>query len=321
MEMRQLGHTGLRVAALCLGGNVFRWTIDEPQSFAVLDAYAGEGGNFIDTADAYARWAPGNHGGESEEVLGNWMAARGNRDQMIIATKLGSPMGEGPNERGLSRQHIIQATEASLRRLRTDYIDIQQSHQDDPTTPMEETMRAYDDLIRQGKVRYIGASNFAAWRVMQALWTSDRHGYAPYVTLQPRYNLLARAEFEREVQPMCVAMGIGVIPYASLASGFLTGKYRPGGTMPISARASGVQQRYMNEHGFRVLAALDDISGRHDASPAQVSLAWLLAQPAITAPIASATTPDQLHDLVRATELCLTEEDLTRLDEVSKEGQ
>jgi aryl-alcohol dehydrogenase-like predicted oxidoreductase len=320
MQMRQLGRTGLRVAALCLGGNVFRWTIDEPQSFVVLDAYAESGGNFIDSADVYARWAPGNHGGESEEVLGNWMAARGNRDQMIIATKLGSPMGDGPNERGLSRQHIIQATEASLRRLRTDYIDLQQSHQDDQATPLEETLRAYDDLIRQGKVRYIGASNFAAWRLMQALWTSDRHGFAPYVSLQPRYNLLARAEFEREVQPMCVAMGIGVIPYSSLASGFLTGKYRPDGDLPISARAGGVQRSYMNARGFRVLAALDAIAGRHDASPAQVSLAWLLAQRAITAPIASATTPDQLRDLLRATELRLTEEDLATLNEASKDA-
>lgn len=318
MQMRQLGRTGLRVAALCLGGNVFRWTIDEAQSFAVLDAYAEAGGNFIDTADVYARWVEGHRGGESEEVLGNWMAARGNRDRMIIATKLGSSMGEGPNDHGLSRQHIIQATEASLRRLRTDYIDIQQSHQDDPRTPMEETLRAYDDLIRQGKVRYIGASNYSAWRMMQALWTSDKYGYAAYISLQPRYNLLAREEFERELQPMCVALGIGVIPYSSLASGFLTGKYRPNGTMPISARAGGVQQRYMNERGFRVLAALDDIAGRHDASPAQVSLAWLLAQPAITAPIASATTPDQLHDLLRATNLRLTGEDLAQLDEVSK---
>jgi aryl-alcohol dehydrogenase-like predicted oxidoreductase len=279
----------------------------------VLDAYAEGGGNFIDTADVYARWADGNSGGESEHVLGNWMQMRGNREQIIIATKVGSAMGERPNEKGLSRQHIMQGVEASLRRLRTDYIDLYQAHYDDPSTPLEETMRAFDDLIRQGKVRYIGASNYTAWRLMQALWTSDQHDLASYVSLQPRYNMLDHAEFERELQPLCQQMGIGVIPYSSLASGFLTGKYRPHHDMPISARASGVEKRYMNERGFKVLNALDSVASKHDVSPAQIALAWLLAQPAITAPIASATTPDQLRDLLHATEVTLGDEDLHAL--------
>ncbi len=313
MRYRQLGKTGLQVAALCLGGNVFGWTIDEAASFAVLDAYAEAGGNFIDTADVYARWAPGNSGGESEHVLGNWMQMRGNREQMIIATKVGFPMGDRPNEKGLSRQHIMQGVEASLRRLRTDYLDLYQAHGDDPNTPLEETMRAFDDLVRQGKVRYIGASNFAAWRLMQALWTSDRYNLAGYVSLQPRYNLIDR-DFERELQPMCREMGLGVIPYSSLASGFLTGKYRPHLDMPISARASGVQNRYMNERGYRVLSAVDGVAAKHDVSPAQIALAWLMAQPAVTAPIASATTPDQLRDLLHATEVTLDDDDLNALN-------
>lgn len=319
MEYRQLGKSGLRVAALCLGGNTFGWTTDEPASFAVLDAYAEGGGNFIDTADVYARWIPGGKGGESETVLGNWLRERRNRAQMVIATKVGSPMGDRPNETGLARQHIMQAVEDSLRRLQTDYIDLYQSHQDDQNTPLDETLRAYDDLIRQGKVRYIGASNYRAWRLMQALWTSERHGYAAYVSEQPYYNLLGRTAFERDVQPMCVAQGIGVIPYSSLASGFLTGKYRPDHDTPISARAGGVQRRYMNARGYRVLDALDRLAGQHSASPAQIALAWLMAQPAVTAPIASATTPDQARDLLHATAVHLSADDLRTLDEVSKE--
>ena len=317
MEMRKMGRTGLKVAPICFGGNVLGWTTDERTSFDVLDAYAEGGGNFIDSADVYSRWVPGHVGGESETVLGNWMQARGNRAQMIVATKLGSEMGGGPNERGASRGHIMDAVEASLRRLQTDYIDLYQAHIDDRDTPLEETLRAFDDLIQQGKVRYIGASNYTAWRLATALWASDRHGYARYETLQPRYNLAARADYERELEPLCQEQGIGVITYSSLASGFFSGKYRAGQDLPATPRAQGVQRGYMNEKGFAILDAVEGVARELSATPGQVALAWILARPAITAPIASATSVEQTRELLAAADLHLNADALAILDAAS----
>src|SRR5262249_44259973 len=275
MLMRKLGGTGMKVAALCLGGNTFGWTTDQKASEAVLDAYLEAGGNFIDTADVYARWVPGNAGGESEIVLGRWMAARRNRSAVVIATKVMAPIGPGPIDTGLSRQHIVQGVEASLARLQTDYIDLYQAHWDDRETPLEETLRAFDDLVRQGKVRYLGASNHVAWRLTRSLWESDKHGYARYECLQPKYNLVFRDEYERELEPLCVEQGVGVIPYSSLGSGFLSGKYRPGAALPTTARAANVQKGYMTDRGFAVLAAMDKVGGKIGASPAQIALSWL----------------------------------------------
>jgi aryl-alcohol dehydrogenase-like predicted oxidoreductase len=317
MLTRTLGRTGLKVSALCLGGNTFGWTTDQPASEAVLDAYLDAGGNFIDTADVYARWAPGNKGGESETALGIWMAARSNRHRVILATKVCGPMGPGPNDAGLSRLHIMQAVEASLARLRTEYIDLYQAHWDDKDTPLEETLRAFDDLVRQGKVRYIGASNHVAWRLTRALWESDRRGHVRYECLQPKYNLVIRDEYERELEPLCLEQGIGVIPYSSLASGFLSGKYRRGGALPTTARAGGVQKTYMTERGFAVLGAVEKVAAGIGATPAQVALSWLVHRPGITAPIASATSVDQLTELVSGIDLKLDAEATKTLDEAS----
>jgi aryl-alcohol dehydrogenase-like predicted oxidoreductase len=283
----------------------------------VLDAYLEAGGNFIDTADVYARWAPGNKGGESETALGVWMAARRNRQAVIIATKVCGPMGASPNDGGLSRQHIMEGVEASLRRLQTDYIDLYQAHWDDKDTPLDETLRAFDDLVRQGKVRYLGASNHVAWRLTRALWESDRHGYARYECLQPKYNLVIRDEYERELEPLCLEQGIGVIPYSSLASGFLSGKYRRGGQLPATARAAGVQKTYMNERGFAVLAAVEKVAAGTGATPAQVALSWLAHRPGITAPIASATSVAQLKEIAAAIDLRLDAETTAALDQAS----
>ena len=317
MLMRTLGRTGMKVAALCLGGNTFGWTTDQKASEAVLDAYLECGGNFIDTADIYARWAPGNTGGESETALGAWMAARKNRHAVILATKLGGPMGPGPNDAGLSRLHMMQAVEASLRRLKTDYIDLYQAHWDDRDTPLEEALRGFDDLVRQGKVRYIGASNHVAWRLTRALWESDRHGYVRYECLQPKYNLVIRDEYERELEGLCLEQGIGVIPYSSLASGFLSGKYHRGGDLPATARAAGVQKTYMTDRGFAVLAAVEKVAAAVGATPAQVALSWLAHRPGITAPIASATSVAQLKEIVGAIELELDADARATLDQAS----
>jgi aryl-alcohol dehydrogenase-like predicted oxidoreductase len=317
MLMRKLGRTGMKVAALCLGGNTFGWTTDQKASEAVLDAYMEAGGNFIDTADIYSRWAPGNKGGESETAMGTWMAARKNRQSVILATKLGGPMGPGPNETGLSRLHMVEAVEASLRRLKTDYIDLYQAHWDDRETPLEETLRGFDDLVRQGKVRYIGASNHAAWRLALALGESARRGYVRYECLQPKYNLVIRDEYERELEPLCLEQGVGVIPYSSLASGFLSGKYKKGADKPSTARAAGVEKIYMNERGFRVMAAVEKVAAGAGATPSQVAIAWLAHRPGITAPIASATTVSQLKELVGGVELKLDAEAVKTLDEAS----
>jgi aryl-alcohol dehydrogenase-like predicted oxidoreductase len=317
MLTRTLGRTGLKVSALCLGGNTFGWTTDQPASEAVLDAYLDAGGNFIDTADVYARWAPGNKGGESETALGIWMAARRHRHAVIIATKVCGPMGPGPNDKGLSRLHIMRAVEDSLQRLRTDYIDLYQAHWDDRETPLEETLRAFDDLVRQGKVRYIGASNHVAWRLTRALWESDRRGYVRYECLQPKYNLVFRDEYERELEPLCLEQTIGVIPYSSLASGFLSGKYRRGGALPTTARAAGVQKTYMTERGFAVLGAVEKVAAGVGATPAQVALSWLVHRPGITAPIASATSVAQLKEIAGAVDLTLDAESTKTLDQAS----
>jgi aryl-alcohol dehydrogenase-like predicted oxidoreductase len=317
MLMRTLGRTGMKVAALCLGGNTFGWTTDQKASEAVLDAYMEAGGNFIDTADIYSRWAPGNKGGESETALGTWMAARRNRPAVIVATKLGGPMGPGPNDAGLSRRHMMEAVEASLTRLQTDYLDVYQAHWDDRDTPLDEALRGFDDLVRQGKVRYIGASNHVAWRLTRALWESDRHGYVRYECLQPKYNLVIRDEYERELEPLCLEQGLGVIPYSSLASGFLSGKYRRGADKPATARAAGVEKIYMNDRGFRVLAAVEKVAAGAGATPAQVALSWLAHRPGITAPIASATSVSQLKELLGGIELVLDAEARTTLDQAS----
>ncbi|MBM4443590.1 MAG: aldo/keto reductase [Candidatus Rokubacteria bacterium] len=317
MLMRKLGRTGLKVAALCLGGNTFGWTTDQQASEAVLDAYMDAGGNFIDTADVYSRWAPGNKGGESETALGLWMAARKNRAQVIMATKVCGPMGPGENDKGLSRAHIVDGVEASLRRLQTDYIDLYQAHWDDKDTPLEETLRAFDDLVKQGKVRYIGASNYVAWRLTSALWQSDVKGLVRYESIQPKYNLVFRDEYERELEPLCLEQQIGVIPYSSLGSGFLSGKYRAGQALPSTARAAGVERGYMTDRGFAVLAAVDTVASKLGATPAQIALAWMIHRPGITAPIASATSVAQLKEIVASVDLKLDAEAIAELDAAS----
>ncbi|PYN41429.1 MAG: aldo/keto reductase [Candidatus Rokuibacteriota bacterium] len=317
MLMRKLGRTGLRVAALCLGGNTFGWTTDQKASEAVLDAYLEAGGNFIDTADVYSRWVPGHAGGESETVLGTWMKARGNRRAVIIATKVMGPMGPGPNDTGLSRQHIVEGVEDSLRRLQTDFIDLYQAHWDDRDTPLEETLRAFDDLVRQGKVRYIGASNYHAWRLTRALWESDRRAFVRYESIQPKYNLVFRDEYERELEPLCLEQSLGVIPYSSLGSGFLSGKYHRGRDLPKTARAGSVQKTYMTDRGFTVLEAVEKVAASAGATPAQVALSWLAHRPGITAPIASATSVAQLKELVGGIELQLDADARATLDRAS----
>ncbi len=314
MKKRKLGNSGLEVAPLAFGGNVFGWTVDEPTSFELLDRFVASGFNLIDTADVYSKWSPGNKGGESETILGNWLKRSGNRRKVAIATKVGSEMA--PGSKGLSRAYIVRAVEDSLKRLQTDYIDLYQSHIDDAETPLEETLEAYAQLVKQGKVRAIGASNYGAERLAQALEVSQQHGYPGYQSLQPEYNLYDRASYETKLEPICQKHALGVIPYFSLASGFLTGKYRSEDDVSKSARAKFVK-KYLNERGFRILQALDQVAGRLHSTPAQVSLAWLLARPSITAPIASATSLDQLKDLMEATELELDRPAIELLNQAS----
>jgi aryl-alcohol dehydrogenase-like predicted oxidoreductase len=321
MHYRHLGRTGLKVSAICLGAMQFGWTADEPASFAVLDAFFEAGGTFIDTADVYSRWVPGNPGGVSEEILGRWMQQRGNRRQIVLATKARGRMWDGPNGEGLSRAHIMQAADDSLRRLGTDYIDLYQSHAYDAETPIEETLEAFNDLVRAGKVRYIGCSNYPSWRLALALGASEQRGLARYDSLQPHYNLARRGEFERELDALCRDQGLGVIPYSPLAGGFLTGKYRRGEPVPASDRADNVQKRYFNEHGWAILDALGAVAEEHDTQPTQVALAWLLARPAITAPIVGANTPAQLGASLGAVELALSAEQIERLDAASAWGE
>lgn len=314
MQKRKLGNSALLVAPIAFGGNVFGWTADEKRSFELLDAFIDAGFNLVDTADSYSRWAPGNKGGESEIILGNWFQRSGKRDKVVLATKLGSDMGEG--RKGLSRKYIFESIEGSLQRLQTDYIDLYQSHRDDPDTTQEETLAAYAELIKQGKIRVIGASNFTAARLASSLEVSKQNGWPRYESLQPNYNLYDRAGFESELEPLCLRENIGVISYFSLASGFLAGKYRSEADLEGRARA-GMVKKYVNDRGYRILAALDEVAKEQNSSLVQVALAWLIARPSITAPIASATSVEQLKDLLAATKLTLTPVSIARLNEAS----
>ncbi|SHE55542.1 aldo/keto reductase [Streptoalloteichus hindustanus] len=309
--MTTINGTDLDVFPLCFGGNVFGWTADQDTSFAVLDAYAAAGGNFLDTADAYSAWVDGNSGGESETIIGRWLAARGNRDDVVIATKC----GRLPGLTGLSAGTIRTAAENSLRRLGVDHVDVLYAHRDDPDTPLEETLTAFDALVREGKVRHVAASNYSPGRLAEALEIQRREGLAPFVALQPQYNLMDRDEYETELAGLVAANDLAVFPYYALASGFLTGKYRPGSTVD-GARASKAEQ-YLDERGVRVLAALDEAAAAHSTTVSAVALAWLAAQPTVTAPIASARTPEQLADLLPMADLKLDQDELDRLTAAS----
>lgn len=311
MQKRSLGKSGLQIAPLVFGGNVFGWTVNEGNSFALLDHFVDAGFNCIDTADIYSKWIPGNRGGESESIIGNWMKTRGTRAQVIIATKLGGEMGTG--KKGLSKKYIFQAVEDSLYRLQTDYIDLYQSHYDDPETPIDETLEAFTELIKQGKVRAIGASNFELPRLEKSLQISHDLKIPRYESLQPLYNLYDRSVYESTFEPLVLKNHIGVIPYFSLASGFLTGKYRSEADLSKSPRGAG-NKKYLNERGFKILAALDEVAARYNATPAQIALAWIIARPSITAPIASATDLDQLNDLINAVQLKLDAEAIEKLN-------
>ncbi len=317
MNYSNLGRTGLKVSELCLGTMQWGWTTDEKSAFEVMNAFEEAGGNFIDTADIYSRWAEGNPGGVSEEVIGRWMKTRNNRSQVILATKLRGPMGTGPNDQGLSRKHIFEAVEASLRRLQTDYLDLYQAHSFDPETPIEETLGAMNDLVRSGKVRYVGASNYPAWRLMESLWSADKNNTVRYDSLQPKYNLVTRQEFEQELLPVCEKYGIGVIPYSPLAAGFLTGKYQRD-KMAESKRAEGVKGQFATETGWRALEAVQEVAKQADSTATAVSLAWLLHQPVITAPIIGANNVEQLQGSLGAVGLKLTDEQFNRISDASK---
>ena len=314
MQQRPLGNSGMKAAPLAFGGNVFGWTVDARQSLALLDAFVDAGFNLIDTADAYSTWVEGHSGGESETIIGEWLAKRGGREKVLIATKVGNPMG--PGMKGLGRDYIARAVEASLTRLRTDYIDLYQAHNPDPATPIEETLGAFARLVEQGKIRAIGASNYSAAQFADALAASRRDGLPRYETLQPLYNLYDRGGFESALQELCVRENIGVINYYSLASGFLTGKYRNAADLASSSRVHS-NTRYLNPRGLRILAALDAASARLGAKPGQVAVAWLLARPGITAPIASATSLSQLRELIDAISLRLDAQSLAELDRAS----
>ena len=319
-SFRQLGRSSLHVAPIALGCNVFGWTADEATSFSVLDAFVGSGFNLIDTADIYSRWAAGHSGGESEAIIGRWLQASGKRQQVVIATKVGKPMGdEGSGKAGLSRRWIRQAVHDSLARLQTDHIDLYQSHDDDPATPLEETHAAFAELMAEGKVRAIGASNFSAPRLAESLATCERLGLPRYESLQPHYNLVERKVYEDALEPLCRAQGLGVINFFGLARGFLTGKYRSEADLAKSPRGAGVKA-YLNPRGLGILGALDEVAAAHGATPAQVALAWQIARPGITAPIASATSVAQWLELAAAAALLLSALDIERLNAVSQDN-
>ena len=315
MEFRALGRSGLLVSPLMLGGNVFGWTADEPTSFRILDRFVDAGGNFIDTADVYSRWAEGHEGGESETILGRWFQQSGKRDKVVLATKLGMDMGGG--RVGLRPEYIREAVDASLQRLGTDRIDLYQAHKDDPDTPLADTLGAFSELTAAGKVRAIGASNYTADRLRAALELADTQGLPRYESLQPHYNLLERAEYENTLEPVVQEFGIGCVPYFALAAGFLTGKYRSAADVEGKARGKAVG-KYANEHGFAMVKALEEIAQEVGGNATQVALAWLMAQPSITAPIASATSLEQLEDLIQAAELQLPAAALEKLNSVSR---
>jgi aryl-alcohol dehydrogenase-like predicted oxidoreductase len=313
MERRTLGNSGLEIAPLIFGGNVFGWTVDESVAFNLLDAFLASGFNCVDTADSYSTWVPGNRGGESETIIGKWMKRRGNREKVVIATKVGSEIDR--EKKGLSKSYVLRAAEDSLRRLQTEYIDLYQTHRDDPETPVEETLEAYSLLVQQGKVRAIGASNLTAERLTASLEASDRKGYPRYQTMQPHYNLCERAAYEKDLEPLCRAQKLAVIPYYPLASGFLTGKYRSENDLSKSVRGAGVRKCF-NQRGFRILAALDAVALRLRSTPAAVALAWLLARPGITAPIVSATSLRQWEELAAAPGIRLDSSSIELLNRV-----
>ncbi len=317
MDKRRLGNSALEVAPLMFGGNIFGWTVDEPTSFKLLDAFMDAGFNFIDTANSYSRWVEGHPGGESETILGKWMKTRGNRNQVILATKVASEMG--PGEKGLAKAQILKQVENSLQRLQTHVIDLYQSHHDDPNAPIEETLGAYSQLVKEGKVRVIGASNFSPDRLSESLKVSVQMGYPRYESLQPHYNLYERIDFESKLEPLCLKEKVGVIPYFSLAAGFLTGKYRSESDASKSLRGPGIVKKYLNERGLRILKALDETAQNLQSKPGTVALAWLLARRSITAPIVSATTLEQLKEMVESTRLKLEPSVIIRLDEASGE--
>lgn len=315
MEKRQLGNTDLQVYPVTFGGNVFGWTIDEKQSHKILDAFTGAGFNFIDTADVYSRWAEGNSGGESETIIGNWLKKSKNRNDIIIATKVGSDMGN--DKKGLSKKYILEAVNESLKRLQTDYIDLYQTHFDDENAPIEETLDAYAQLIKEGKVRYIGASNLTPERLKESLQVAQENGLPVYSTFQPQYNLYDREPFENGLEPICLGNNLGVLNYYSLASGFLTGKYRSKDDLGKSQRGGGVA-KYLDERGFKILAALDEVSKTLHTTPATVALAWLIHRPSVTAPIVSATSLEQLDSIIKAPDLAITAHEIELLTQESR---
>jgi len=314
MEKRQLGNSDLYIAPLVLGGNVFGWTLDEQHSFAILDSFVDKGFNSIDTADVYSRWKHGNKGGESETIIGKWMKARGNREQIVLATKVGADMGQGHKD--ISEKYILQEVDHSLQRLQTDYIDLYFTHWDDNKTPVEETLTAYDKLVKVGKVRWIGASNLSPQRLQASLDASKNIGLPKYQVFQPEYNLYDRQGFEQGVGPICKDNNIGVVCYYALASGFLSGKYRSENDLSKSVRGGGVL-KYLNERGFKIIHALDAVSSKHHSTPSAVALAWLMHKPAITAPIASATKESHVQSFANAASLQLDKEDMQQLDDAS----
>jgi aryl-alcohol dehydrogenase-like predicted oxidoreductase len=314
MEKRRLGNSDLYIAPVSFGGNIFGWTVDEKISFELLDSFTTSGFNFIDTADVYSSWAPGNKGGESETIIGRWMRSRNNRDKVIIATKVGMALGQSQND--ISKKYIFKAVEDSLKRLQTDYIDLYQTHKDIVETPVEETLEAYDQLVKEGKIRWIGASNFSPERLIASLEASKKLGYPSYQTLQPQYNLYNREDFEKEMENICLDHNISVISYSSLASGFLTGKYRNEADLGKSVRGGGMK-KYLNERGFRILKALDEVSAQYNTAPACIAIAWLIARPSVTAPIASATTLKQLNFLINAAQIELSSDAIEILNKAS----
>ncbi|PWK99578.1 aryl-alcohol dehydrogenase-like predicted oxidoreductase [Pantoea allii] len=316
LKTRQLGNSGINVPLLTFGGNVFGWTVDEKTSFSLLDALVEKGLFFIDTADVYSRWAPGNQGGESETIIGKWLKKSGKRDKIVLATKVGIEMS--PEKKGLKPDYIHQAVEDSLRRLQTDVIDLYQAHRDDDSTPLAYTLNAFDALIKAGKVRAIGASNYSATRLQEALDISKQQGLARYETLQPEYNLYDREGYESELEQVARDNHLGVINYYALASGFLSGKYKKPQDAAKSQRGQGIVDKYLNERGLRIVEALEDVAASHDASATQVALAWLIARPGITAPIVSATSLQQLDELIKATELMLSKQEIEELSRASK---
>jgi aryl-alcohol dehydrogenase-like predicted oxidoreductase len=317
VDYKKFGRTGLKVSPICMGTMQFGWSLNEVDSHRLLSATFEAGINFFDTADIYSRWVDGNPGGVSETYIGNWLKqAKIPRDQVVLATKVRGTMGKGPNDQGLSRVHIVNAVEASLRRLQTGYIDLYQAHWSDEETPIEETLRAFDDLVRQGKVRYVGASNYSAWELMQALWTSDKYNLTRYDALQPHYNLIYRDEFERELRAVCMTYELAVIPYSPLAGGFLTGKYRKNEPLPNSKRAEG-RKRSMSDKNFALIDEMEVIALRHKATISQVALAWLLADPVITSPIIGATSVEQLKENLGALKVKLAEDETAFLSRMT----